>query len=366
MNVLLINYILMLVEAWGLLYKSPKEGEFTEVEKQNRKKLFIIVQCVQWVLLSTLRSYATGADTANYSNIFESHSQYSWAECFELLKGYYLDGLSQQFEPGFILFEILVSTIWYNQTFYKFSIAAVFMPALGHCIYKNSDDPVIAFMLYSGMFYNLFSLTGYRQVISVAIGVLWAYEYVKQRKFFKFLMLVLLGAVFHKSTLVFLVFYFISRKKITAIYGLLCSTAIMFMIVFRTPLFMYVKGYVGYDEYGLYGAEFTQRNFLILFSFLSVLAIWRYRYVVKLDPDAQIYYNGLILSASMIPFAMVSPTSMRLVYVFGFTYMIMVPKIYQSFSGKKDHLIAYAFSILIFGFFIATRSVPYEFFWQAT
>ena len=59
------------------------------------------------------------------------------------------------------------------------------------------------------------------------------------------------------------------------------------MIVFRTPLFMYIKGYVGYDEYGLYNAEFTQRNFLILFSFLCVLAIWRYKYVTKIDPEAK-------------------------------------------------------------------------------
>lgn len=364
MNIFLINYILMFIEAWGLLYNVRRKHEVTETEIKNRKKLFIILQCIQWILISMLRSNATGADTANYANFFELHANISWKECFDYFKAFYFQGkTTYEFEPGFVFFEKLVSSIWYNQTFYKFVVAAIFMSSLGRFIYKNSDDPVIAFMLYCGLFYNMFSLTGYRQVLSVAIGVLWAYEYVKQRKFFKFLILVLLGAMLHKTTLIFIVFYFIAKKRITAIYGLFCSLTIMLMIVFRNPLFELVKGIVGYEEFGGYEGP-TQRNFLILFAFLCILAIWRYRYVVKDSPDARIYYNGLIMAAAMLPFSIVSPTSLRLVYDFAFMFMILVPKVYQSFPHKEDRMIGYTCSILIFGFFIATKAIPYEFFWQ--
>lgn len=365
MNILFINYILMLIEALILLYTPQNKRFVSQTEIQSKKKLFVILQCVQWILLSTLRADSVGSDTSNYARIFELHARLSWEDCFEYFKAFYTGGEKVfEFEPGFVLFEKLVSSIWFNQGFYKFAVAVIFMTSLGRYVYKNSDDPFLAFLLYSGLFYNMFSLTGYRQVISVAIGILWAYEYIKQRKFLKFLLLVLLGATFHKTTLVFIVFYFISDKKITLPYASLCIATIVVMIILRNQLFELVKGIVGYDEFGV-ESGFTQRNFLLLFIVLSMLAIWRYSYIIRDYPDAEMYYNGLIMSAAMIPFAMVSPTSMRLVYDFAFMLMLLVPKVYQSFPEKKDRVIAYTCSILVFGFFVATKAVPYEFYWQA-
>ena len=365
MNILFLNYLLMLIEAWGLLYTPQKKRDASENEIQTKKKMFVILQCIQWILLSCLRSDAVGADTSNYARIFELHANLSWKDCFEYFKTFYLEGNRiYEFEPGFLLFEKLVSSIWFNQGFYKFTVAVIFMSSLGQFVYKNSDDPFLAFLLYSGLFYNMFSLTGYGQVLSVAIGILWSYKYIKQRKFFKFLILVLLGSTFHRTTLVFIVFYFISRKKITISYTFLSIVAIAAMIILRNHLFEFIKGIADYDEFGV-ESGFTQRNFLLLFTVLSILAIWRYGYIAKDCVDAGIYYNGLIMSAAMIPFAMVSPTSMRLVYDFAFMLMILVPKVYQSFPDREDRLIAYTGSILVFGYFIATKAVPYEFFWQA-
>lgn len=354
----------MLFEATILLYKPQTDLNVSAEEIQIKKKYFIILQCIQWILISCLRSDFVGSDTINYTRIFEIHANISWKECFESFKAFFLEENYDRFEPGYILFEKLVSLIWNNQGFYKFVIAAIFMNSLGRFIYKNSDDPFLAFLLYSGLFYNMFSLTGYRQVLSVTIGIFWAYEYIKQRKFVKFLILVLLAAMIHKSTLIFIVFYFISRKEITTSYVIVSILAIIGMVAFRNQLFGFVKVIVGYDEFGI-ESGFSQRNFLLLFTILSIVSLWRCPYVLKSCPEAKVYYNGLIMSAAMIPFAMVSPTSMRLVYDFGFMFMLLVPKVFHSFSDKRDTLIAYACSILIFGFFVATKAVPYEFFWQA-
>ena len=365
MNIFLINFIVMLFEAWVLLYAPLKKMDISEEKIQEYKKKFVILQCIQWILISTLRSDAVGADTSNYSGIFDAHSEFSWRQCLEYFRTVYVKGeMTTEVEPGFVLFEKIISSIWHNQIFYKFSIAAIFMSSLGRFVYRNSDDPFIAFLLYSGLFYNMFSLTGYRQVLSVSIGILWAYESVKERKFLKFLALVLLSSTIHKTTLVFITFYFLSKKKITGLYGFFSTLIIMAMIVFRYQLFEFVKVFAGYDEYDFYKDSFTQRNFIILFIALSILIIWRHRHVAKVCPDSKILYNGLILSAAMLPFAMVNPTSMRLVYDFGFILMILVPKVYHSFAGNRDRAIAYGSTILVFGYFIATKSVPYEFFWQ--
>lgn len=363
MNIFLVNYILMLIEAMFLLYEPKKNPLIAEKELQKKKKIFVILQCIQWILISGLRAESVGADTVAYVWLFDMHKDMSWQDVFEQFRGYYSGEASAvSIEPGFLLVEKVVATIWDNQVFYRFVIASIFMSALGRFVYKNSDDPFLAFMLYAGLFYNMFSLTGYRQVLSVAVGILWAYEYIKQRKFFKFILVVLLASTFHRSTLIFIPFYFISQKKITAMYAVTVITGIIGMILFRNQLFELVKGFVGYDEYGVY-AGFTQRNFLLLFGALSLLSIWRYAPVSKKFGDTHTYYNGLIMTAAMLPFAMVNPTSMRLVYDFAFMLMILVPRVVDSFVDKKEKTIVYTVSILIFGYFIATKSVPYEFFW---
>ncbi len=364
MNIFLINFILMLFEALFLLYRPRKDPNISKEQLQTYKKWFVVLQCFQWILISTLRDNSVGSDTSNYIRIFEMDAELSWRECFEYFKNYYFrEHTAMDMEPGYILFEKLIASIWYHEGFYKFAIAAIFMPSMGYFIYKYSDDPCLAFMLYFGLFYNMFSLTGYRQVLSVSIGIFWSYKYVKQRKFWKFLLLVLVAATIHKSTLVFIAFYFLSQKKITSLYMTTAIIAIAGMIVFREQIFEYVKIIVGYEEFGV-ESGFTQRNFLLLFSVLTILALWRYPYVARRYPDAGIYYNALVLSWAMVPFAMVSPTSMRLVYDFGFMLMILVPKIYRSFRNKKDTVLAYTISILVFGFFIAVKAIPYKFFWQ--
>ena len=371
MNIFLLNFILMLVEALFLLFIPNNMPGSSKKTIDLKKKAFVVLQCIQWVLISSLRADTVGADTLNYTTIFEMHTELSWKECFEYFKTYYTNPEYIErfdifdFEPGYILFEKLVATIWNNQIFYKFVVSAIFMTSLGCFVYKNSDDPFLAFLLYCGLFYNMFSLTGYRQVMSVAIGILWSYEYIKQRKFFKFLLLVLLASLLHKTTLVFIVFYFLSRKKITNTYLVCVVIAVAGMIMFRSQLFDLVKGFVGYEEYGA-DAGFTQVNFLLMFCLLSILAIWRYPAIMRKTPNAHMYYNGLILSAAMIPFAMVSPTAMRLVYDFAFMLMILVPKVFNSFKDKRNATILYVGSILIFGFFIATKAFPYEFFWQVS
>ena len=363
MNIFLINYILMLIEAEFLLYAPKKNPLISGVALQKKKKTFVILQCIQWILISGLRAESVGADTTSYMWLFDMHKDIPWHEVFGNFKAYFLgEEMIWSAEPGFMLFEKIVASIWDNHIFYRFVVATIFMSSLGRFVYKNSDDPFVAFMLYSGLFYNMFSLTGYRQVLSVAIGILWAYEYIKERKLFKFLLAMLVASTMHKSTLIFIPFYFISQKKITATYTVVAMMTIVGMIFFRNELFDLIKALVGYDEYGGY-TGFTQRNFLMLFAALSLLAIWRYPLIAKEYPDAHMHYNGLIMSAAMVSFAMVSPTAMRLVYDFSFTLMMLVPRVFNSFAEKRDNALAYAASIAVFGYFIATKSVPYEFFW---
>lgn len=362
MNIFVLNFVLAIV--WRVLFQVFSEGNapIKKHDKATDVKFYIIILCVQWVLISGLRSELVGDDTSNYTNMFLTHQQFSWSEIKQIFMDY-IAGDSDMVEPGFIVFEKIIGIFTQDEVVYKFIIAIIFMSAFGVYIYRNSVDPFISFMLYDGLFYNMFSLTGYRQVISVAIAILWGFEFIKKREFRKFLLLVLIGSLFHKSTLIFLPFYFIAQKKITASYVGVSAVIVLAMILFRNQLFEYVKVLMGYEQYiGNYG--FAQRNFVILFIGLTFLAAFQYPKIIKMDKNAGIYYNGLIMSYFMLPFAMVSPTSMRLVYDFAFVLTLLLPLIVQSFSDNNENSILYVCITLLFFYFIATKSPVYTFYWE--
>ena len=278
-------------------------------------------------------------------------------------------GENEDYELGYVLLEKIIGSITSSHLIYKIIIASIFMTAFGRYIYINSKDPFISFIVYDALMYNMFSLTGYRQVVSVAIGVLCGYEFVKKRRFIPFLVFILIAALFHKSTLIFIPFYFLANKKITNRYLLEAFCVVLLLIAGRNQLFNYVKVLVGYEQYGgTYG--FAQQTFILLLIALTFVVIVFKQQILRYAANNNMlyighYYNALILTWFMIPFAMVSPTSMRLVYDFGFiSFLLLIPVLVKSFCRRNNRIIMYCFLIILFGYFILTRTPEYAFYWQ--
>ena len=360
-NIFVVNFLFTIV--WGIIFLYSKHYNDTPQKQQKRKLWFVIVVCVQWILISGLRADTVGADTSNYIRLFETHNAMSWKDIFLSIKDYYtgVGAIVSDYEPGYILLEKFIGIFSQSPIVYQFVIATIFMAALGRYIYKYSDEPCLSFIIYDALFYNMFSLTGYRQVVSAAIGILLGYEMVRKRKVGTFLVLIVISSLFHKSTLIFLLFYFFANKKITKKYVLLMAGITSVMLVARRQLFDYVKILVGYEEYsGNYG--FAQLTFTILLLALTIFSLYLKPQILRYKEEAIHYYNGLILMWMMMPFAMVSPTSMRLVYDFGFVLLLLIPTILKSFKIRNNRVILYFVIVLLFGYFIVTKTPNYQFY----
>ena len=361
-NIFVVNFLLLLL--WGaiLIY-----GGGANKNRQQRKKIFVIIACIQWVLISGLRADSVGADTENYMNIFDHHSTLSWERVFLELKNYLSTGQSSTetnmgLEPLFIIFNKAVSVITVDHVAYKFIVAIIFMLALGRYIYKYSEDPCLSFAIYGSLFFNMFSLTGYRQVLAVSL-ILFAFRYIRERKFWRFLLVVLLGSLIHRTNLMFILLYVMANKKITPMYLLTFIAIFLSMIVFNSQLFTIVKNVFGYDEYvGNYG--FKQHTFTLLYIALTVVSFWKYKEVVGKDSKAIQYYNGLLLSWLMFPFVLESPSAMRLVYNFGFVILLLVPKIVKAFKSSKEKQIVYLAIYGLFGIQVLLSDFTYAFYWM--
>lgn len=362
-SIFIYNILLDLLWAWIFLYMNSNSR--SEERKRKNKKIFCILASVQWILISGLRAEWVGNDTINYLDNFMRHKDLPWSTVFDNFYKFYVEkDPSIYFEPGFILYERIVGIFTDSPIVYNFSIAIVFMSAFGRFIYKNSSDPFISFMIYAGFLYFMFSLTGYRQVLSVAVSILIGYEYIKERKFFKFMICVLIGATLHKSALVFSVFYFMANKKITKKYiAFVCLTSVSF-IVLRGPMFNIVTALVGYDYKEI--SVGTPTTFAALLGVIMLVSIVLYKKTFELDKTGYVqhYYNGLFIAAMGLFAAFVNPTALRLVYNFMFMLLLLVPRLMDTFVGAKNRLIAYSVLSAVFLFYIFTNTTPYHFFWE--
>ena len=74
-------------------------------------------------------------------------------------------------DPGYLAFQKIVQIFTSEYQVFLFVIAIIFFSALGNFIYKNTtrlNDAIIAFFIYSVLFYSFFSITGHRQTIATA------------------------------------------------------------------------------------------------------------------------------------------------------------------------------------------------------
>src|SRR5690606_22288512 len=125
------------------------------------------------ILQSGLRHVAVGADTYQYSLIFERVKSLSWAEIFSSVTAYYDFGEGK--DPGYLVFQKIFQYISDDYQVYLIFVAILFFSALGYFIYKNTrrvSDALFAFVLYSTLFYAMFSITGIRQTLATA-AALW-------------------------------------------------------------------------------------------------------------------------------------------------------------------------------------------------
>src|SRR5699024_887868 len=124
-------------------------------------------------------------------------------------------GLEASVEPGFIFISELILKMGLNiqAVFLVFSILTMFFLYKGLTYYTNNEyiyKPVLYILM---LIYTFFpSLNVIRQILAAVI-ILFASRYIINRSFIKFAFWVLIASLFHSSSLIFIILYFIALKN---------------------------------------------------------------------------------------------------------------------------------------------------------
>lgn len=343
-------------------------GNNAKVNSDKNRKRYIKIISFILILQSGLRNVAVGSDTYQYYLSFEEIKKTSWSAIFQNFISVYQLGEGK--DPGYPLFEKIVQIVTNYYQVLLLIIAILFFTVLGNFIYKNTtrlSDAILAFIIYSVLFYSFFSITGHRQTIATA-AALYGFEFIKKRKIVPFLLLIICAATIHKSVLLFAPFYFIAPiKKSKQLNWLIVLLFPVFMIN-RNEMSTYLKELGGFEEYGI-NEQAGTFTFTAMFLLILIVALMRSNFILKSNPKMFYAFNAFAVALLFIPLTWVNPSAMRVVQYFSIFMLLLIPEVIHSFSAfsqkvKKGVTVAVIIILLALMIKSNANAAPYGFFWQ--
>ncbi len=353
MTIYLLNIALFLVWGFFLLCVNPT---------QRKRKWFCAIAALQWILLSGLRAETVGADTENYARSFNSFKSVSLGSQLDLCWDYLFHGADVK-DPGYGVLVKLFQYVCDDYRVFLFFVAAVFMIAMAVWIYRNSAMPCLSFVIYSILFYSFFSVTGHRQTIATALIVFIGYKYVKERKLGRFLIIAFLAFMIHKSSIVFVPYYFIANFELKPVYVSCVAAVIAAVTVLGRRLYAPAARLLGFGDELFENTIGGTGTFVVLMLAVCILAFVLYPFIRKHRPDTRFLYNLLFLTTLATLLVVQQQSFMRIQQYYSLVIMLIIPEFVLCIQKRYRPLVYAAGVCVMLAFFVST-SPEYQFFWQ--
>lgn len=277
--------------------------------KQVRDRIVVIAFFVVYILAVCFRSVTVGADTANYTQYFETGTIVGWDQVYAYT--------GVDYEYGFKIYSALVSVFGGAELFRAIAGLLAVVP-LAVLYYKETESGPLccAFFLISLLFELFFS--GIRQGLAIGMGMI-SFYFVKRHKLIPFLIIVALASTFHSSAIFLVLLYPLYHARITQkwVPGVLVAFLVIYLakdILFSQILLpMFGANYV--EGYSYLNGQSGQGSLAILFILLAVYSC------VMLDADKADTHtlglrNILLFAAALHMFTTLNPVVCRLNYYF--------------------------------------------------
>lgn len=333
-------------------------------QKTNRHKIISIWGGVVLFFYGALRSSSVGIDVAGYVNSYLSIQYMSFREIFT-------SATMVSRDPVFFFFLKLLTYINKDQQFMLIVISAIVAICVSTFIYKNSVNAIVSFMMFIGLRYYSFTLTGLKQAIAWAI-IMLSCDYLKEKKLLKFVLIICVASLFHRAALLFILAYPLAKIKridIMSFFALfmllvnyITNSAIIKLIV-KIPIFEQ------YIDYAAGESTTSGLTLLLIYTCILLFVFILRKQIIKKNNDVYWMYN-LTLVGILITFLTFNYANIfRIGYYFIFPIIILFPLAIKSLPDKKLQTILNFVVILL----LATQFIiigpgagtgNYQFFWQ--
>lgn len=304
--------ILLFVMCWILLEKKAL----------NRKAFWI--PFISLSLFSSLRSDSVGSDSKNYTRDFVNQLDVDY---FEFIP---------ESEIGFQILKYFILNFTHNY-FWLFLISSIIVI---YCylifIKKYSKDYFLSVFIFITFGLYTFYFNGLRQGLAMAISIL-AMPYLVEKKFIKYFIIIFLASLFHKTALLFILFYFIVNLNLKLEYKALAvflgslslsGLAVQYLATVNDK-------YITYAEVSEKSGGYLTLAFYLIIGFVVYGSLKKFQEKeIFYEKISELYIYGVIF---LIPVAMLGANAsgpQRLLFYFAGLVVVLIPYIFYKINNK--------------------------------
>ena len=371
-------------------------GQLLFKKKAIKKKTYCIFICICMILISGLRAKTVGMwDTPTiYLPSFKIINKNSIAQLLTMQ--------DTQFKfIGFDIYSKFIGYISQNENFYIFMMAWPFFVAITYLINKYSDIPMYSFLAILAFGYLTYSFSMIRGMIAYAALVM-ALDALIERKWKKYLIWILIASLFHITSLLFLLVFFIEKIRWTAKRIIILFAACLFAQgIFPMIWSWFVQRFISrwLTTYNYYADKGGILADALLFVYISTVLLAVAKIILskkkvlvsgtsaKMASNKRkmkekniltdnLFYNFLmgmaVLASILIFLTSVLSEMIRIAMILGIGCILLAGK--RTSSTSKDNklfivlgemtLAALYIVYFLFAALPNMNSVPYMFFWQ--
>lgn len=294
-----------------------------------------------YFLILSLRHETIGRDLPNYKHYFDYYTSLSFRAVLE--------------EGGDTLYFILTWLIGKVTDDFQVFLTIVAAIAVFPIAKVYSEDKQYGFLkivLFMNMSVFILLFSGLRQSLALAFGML-AYEFVRKKRPFWFLVVALIAWGFHHSGFMILLYYPLYYTKLRKNQLWFIIPGIVAVFVFNKQIFGWATQLLFSIMGDKYEAEMQETGAYLMIILFALFAIAAYFFPdeKKMDAEALGLRNFLLMALMLQCFAPLHTLSMRMNYYFIIFIPIIVPKV---FKHTKDNIkdVARITKGVVVGFFI--------------
>lgn len=325
-NILLCLTIIIIYFLTHISKKDPNKND----------KAFLLFAFIILFIAVAFRKTYIGNDTLEYIKFFKDCSLNRWN----------LFGTNIRFETGYIIFNNILGYISTNARFFMIVMSAIFNFSVYKFIKNNSKNFLFSILIYINLLFFYQSMTMMRQFLAISI-ILLSFNYVKDKKFFKYLAMTLLASCFHISAIISIIIYPIYYLKINRKRILTLSTITIIVSLLLSRIFPIIASLTNRSTY--YNNQIGETKLANIILFLIYLTFTLFALLIARKNDKKnnsFYIYILFISTLLYGLSINAAILARIGHYIAIFSIIAIPNMLY-LSIKKKRLL-YELIIILF------------------
>lgn len=307
--------------------------------KNLRRNVFSGIMLIPMFFIVAARDLSIGNDTEVYYNGFMSIARAdSLSDAF----------MNSRYESGYVILNYIISHMGMGYYMFQIIVTAFIFISLYVFIVRNSENIAFSCFIFVSMRMLFGAMSIMRMWIAIAI-LLYAINAIKAQKIYRFLFFVFCAMLFHKTAIVFIILYPISKfSNQRAIKSLLIVGACIISFG-GTAFFSFFTSITGQYEGYLDSVYFNNPNMIgvilslfIDIAFLIIFIVYRKQFLMDaMDNNSKISLSHISYLATYVIVAIdiigLQNTIMnRISAYFTVIYLYAIPHLTESLHDRQD------------------------------